>query len=117
MHSAFCILHSKLKAAVASRGDGEAFIKEPWAFRQYRKKHLPWFMALIVNGLRVLQKKCKLAAYGRALKKFDIAAVLAMPVLAFGIGWKHMQGYKLGFARGNTECLECRARLKREKRA
>lgn len=99
------------------RGDGEAFIKEPWAFRQYRNKRLPWGVALIVNGLRVLQKRCTFAAYLRAAKKFDLGAMLTMPVLAFGIGWKHMQGYKIGFARGNTECLECRARLKRGDRA
>ena len=95
------------------RGDGEAFIKEPWAFRQYRNKRLPWFMALLINGARVLQKKCSLSAFGRAFRKFDIPAILVMPVLAFGIGWKHIQGYRVGYNRGNTECLECRARLKR----
>ena len=93
-------------------GDGEAFIKEPWAFRQYRTKRLPWFMVLFINGTRVLQKKCTLAAFGRAFRKFDIPAILVMPVLAFGVGLKNIQGYRVGYNRGNTECLECRSRIK-----
>ena len=95
------------------RGDGEAFIKEPWVFRQYRRKRIFWWAALVLNGLRVVQKRCSPAAYGRALKKGDLAAVLLMPILAFGIGWRDLQGYRVGYERGNTECLNCRARLKR----
>ncbi|MBQ9502333.1 MAG: glycosyltransferase, partial [Lentisphaeria bacterium] len=46
------------------RGDGEAFIKEPWAFRQYRQKRVFWWAALMLNGLRVVQKRCSAAAFG-----------------------------------------------------
>ena len=97
------------------RGDGEAFIKEPWAFKQYRRGRLPWGLALIVNGLRFMQKRCRFSAYVRAAKKGDVAALLLMPILAFGIGWKDLQGYKVGYLRGNTECLECRARLQQNR--
>jgi len=99
------------EAWVYGRGDGEAWIKEPWAFKMYRMHKMPWLAAAIINGLRITQKKCSCEAYWRALKKGDWNATMIMPVLAFGIGWRGITGYKVGYERGNTQCLECRKRL------
>ena len=98
------------------KGDGEAWIKIPFAFRLYQKGILPRFLVPLANACRTLQKRLRLQAIGRCLKQADLGALAAMPVLAFGQGWNHAKGYLLGFDHGNEHCLRVRARLSAEYR-
>ena len=97
---------------VYGRGDGEALIKMCYAFRLHLKG-MPSFLVAPLNGLRVLQKQFKLSAVRKAIMKMDVPALLIMPFLTFGNGWSFAKGYIVGHKSGNTNCLECRRRLKR----
>jgi len=92
------------------RGDGEALIKTPYAFKLHIKG-MPAFLVPPLTGLRIMQQQCKLSAIIRAIRQFDIPALFMMPILAFGRGWNFGKGYLVGYASGNEYCLECRKRL------
>lgn len=92
------------------RGDGEALIKTPYAFKLHLKGMSAFFVAPL-TGLRVMQKQCKLSAIIRAISRFDLPALFMMPILTFGRGWNFGKGYLVGYAHGNEHCLECRKRL------
>jgi len=94
------------------RGDGEAMIKMPYAFKLYLKG-MPAFLVPPLTGLRIMQKQCKLSAVIRAVRRFDLPALFMMPILTFGRGWNFGKGYLVGYAHGNENCLECRGRLER----
>jgi len=91
------------------RGDGEALIKTPYAFKLHLKG-MPAFLVAPLTGLRIMQKQCKLSAITRAISRFDLPALFMMPILTFGKGWNFGKGYLVGYAHGNEHCLECRKR-------
>jgi len=93
------------------RGDGEAAIKTPVAFRLYRKRRIPKILVAPLTGLRTMTKKLKWARMARAIRKGDLSALLCMPVLAFGCGYCFGKGYLVGFMYGETHCQACRSRL------
>lgn len=93
------------------RGDGEALIKVPFAFRLHAKGYLPACCVPVLTGLRVLMKQCRVAAVWRALSCGDLAALVCMPLLAFGNGYCFGKGYLLGAAHGEVNCTDCRKRL------
>jgi len=94
------------------RGDGEALIKTPYAFKLHLKG-IPAFLVAPLTGLRIMQKQCKLSAIIRAIRRFDFPALFMMPILTFGKGWNFGKGYLVGYVHGNEHCLECRKRLTR----
>ncbi len=94
------------------RGDGEASIKTPYSFKLYRKGYIPKWSMPILTGIRLTQKRLSLAGFGRALRAFDIPALLMMPVLIFCKGYSFGRGYLVGDEHGSIHCQACRERLK-----
>jgi GT2 family glycosyltransferase len=92
-------------------GDGEAYIKTPFAFRLHRQYGLPGIFVPIFTGLREVSKNLTLTSISRALKAFDFGAIAVMPVFLFGRGYSFGRGYMLGYDRGATHCLGARARV------
>jgi hypothetical protein len=95
------------------RGDGEALIKVPFAFKLHQKG-MPEMLVPLITGLRVMQTQCKFSAFKRAIINLDIAAFFFMPVLAFGNGWNFGKGFLIGHSHGNKHCQACRIRLPKE---
>jgi GT2 family glycosyltransferase len=93
------------------RGDGEALIKTPWAFRLYRAKRLPKSVVPLLTGLRTAQKQLSWRAVRAAVAAKDWGALGLMPVLAFGSGYHFAEGYLQGDVHGQIHCQSCRARL------
>lgn len=93
------------------RGDGEALIKTPFAFRVHKKGYLPACCVPLLTGVRFLTKRLRAAPMWRALSRGDFAALVCMPLLAFGNGYYFGKGYLLGAAHGDMHCTECRKRL------
>ena len=96
---------------VYGRGDGEAGIKMPAAFRLYRKRLVPRFIVPLMVGLRTMTKQVKLRRLWRALCDGDVLACIYMPILSFGNGYAFGQGYVAGYEYGTEHCRECRARV------
>lgn len=94
------------------RGDGEAAIKTPLAFRLHQRGWLPAGWVPFLTGLRVLEKEISFISIVRALKKADLNALIHMPILLFGNGYHFALGYVQGDKRGAIYCQNCRARLK-----
>ena len=94
------------------RGDGEALIKTPYAFKLHLKG-VPAFLVPPLTGLRIMQKQCKLLAIIRAIRRFDLPALFMMPILTFGRGWHFGKGYLIGYKWGEKHCLSCRRRLRK----
>lgn len=95
------------------RGDGEALIKTPYAFKLHLKG-MPACFVPPLTGLRIMQQQFKLLAITRAIRHFDLPALFIMPILSFGKGWNFGKGYLVGYAHGNAHCLECRKRVRRK---
>lgn len=93
------------------RGDGEAAIKTPIAFRLYKRGFLPRFLVPALTGLRVLSKQLTLRNVWKGLCKGDVVACLYMPLLLFGKGYYFGKSYLVGDAYGEKHCQACRARL------
>jgi GT2 family glycosyltransferase len=93
------------------RGDGEANIKTPCAFRWYKSGRIPTWLVPPLTALRTLTKQWSLRATWQALRKGDMLAVLHMPILLWGNGYYAGKGYLVGSAYGDTHCQACRARL------
>ena len=97
------------------RGDGEASIKTPVAFRLYRKKLLPRFLVPMVTGLREWTRPSFFKACCRAIKSCDFEAFTYLPILVFGSGYHFARGYLIGDKRGEINCQVCRNRLAKYK--
>jgi cellulose synthase/poly-beta-1,6-N-acetylglucosamine synthase-like glycosyltransferase len=93
------------------RGDGEAHIKIPAAFRWHAKGLVPAWMVPPLTALRTATKQLTLRAIGGALRKGDVLACLVMPLLLWGNGYNFGKGFLVGDEHGRTHCLACRARL------
>jgi cellulose synthase/poly-beta-1,6-N-acetylglucosamine synthase-like glycosyltransferase len=93
------------------RGDGEAAIKTPFAFRLYRKGIIPRAFVPLLTGIRGMQKYLAFAAVMRAIKAADISALIMMPILLFCRNYSFGKGYLLGDEYGREHCQACRARL------
>ncbi|TKJ38118.1 MAG: hypothetical protein CEE38_05000 [Planctomycetes bacterium B3_Pla] len=94
------------------RGDGEALIKTPIAFRLYKRGILPRFLVPALTGFRRLTRSLTFGALYRAIRKLDLVACLYLPALQFGNGYCFGKGYLIGDKRGEKHCQECRSRLK-----
>jgi cellulose synthase/poly-beta-1,6-N-acetylglucosamine synthase-like glycosyltransferase len=94
------------------RGDGEAHIKLPVAYRWYAKGLIPAWMVPPVTALRTMTKRFCWGAISRALGKGDLLACLCMPLLLWGNGYNAGKGFLVGMEHGRTHCQACRARLK-----
>ena len=95
------------------RGDGEAAIKIPCAFRWWERGYIPGFLVPSLTAIRFLQNRCGLTAISRVLRHGGIRALLTLPLLALGQGYSFGKGYVVGDARGKVACQQCRARLSR----
>jgi cellulose synthase/poly-beta-1,6-N-acetylglucosamine synthase-like glycosyltransferase len=95
------------------RGDGEAAIKTPVAFRWYKKGLIPAWMVPLLTAIRTMtgHPGHKVKAAWRALRKGDVLACLFMPVLTFGNGYCGGKGYLVGYSHGEAHCQQCRSRL------
>ncbi|HUS57505.1 MAG TPA: glycosyltransferase [Planctomycetota bacterium] len=93
------------------RGDGEAAIKMPFAFRLYRKGRVPRILVAPLTGLRTAMKQLTWSRLAMALRKGDLPGLLYMPLLAFGNGYHFGRGYLEGFSYGEKHCQACRSRL------
>jgi GT2 family glycosyltransferase len=93
------------------RGDGEAAIKTPIAFKWYKKGIIPKQFVPLFTGLRTLQVQTKLYAYFSAVKAGDITAYFMIPALLFFRGYSFGKGYLVGDAHGEEFCKDCRKRL------
>ncbi len=93
------------------KGDGEAYIKTPFAFRLYLHYGLPRILVPLLTGLREASKQLTWKAVVRALRRHDIGAIAIMPIFLFGRGYAFGKGYLLGYDRGCNKCLGARARL------
>jgi GT2 family glycosyltransferase len=94
------------------KGDGEASIKVPFAFRLHQRKLLPKAAVPLLTGIRSLQKQTSLKAVKSAVAARDLPALLVMPLLTFGNGYHFAKGYLEGDKRGEEHCQACRARLR-----
>jgi glycosyltransferase involved in cell wall biosynthesis len=92
-------------------GDGEAFIKTPFAFRLHQNYGMPRILVPLLTGLREVNKHMTLAALLRALRAKDLAAIAIMPLFLFGRGYSFGRGYMSGYDRGSTHCIGARARV------
>lgn len=93
------------------RGDGEAMIKVPCAFRWHQRGYLPKYLVPPVTAIRFLHKRCKPATLGCVLKGGGISALFMLLPLTLGQGYAFGKGFLIGNERGKTECLHCRSRL------
>lgn len=98
------------------RGDGEANIKIPVAFRWHERGLLPAFLVPWLTALRSLQKQLLWKPVWRALKGGDVSALVRMPVLLFGRGYHAGRGFLDGSAWGRVHCGQCRQRLDKSAR-
>lgn len=95
------------------RGDGEAMIKVPFAFRLHQRHLLPMALVPLLTTLRFLQRQISLRAIGQALTRLDFSALFFMPLLAAGNGYSSGKGFLIGDAHGRVHCIACRKRLRR----
>lgn len=93
------------------KGDGEAMIKVPFAFRLHQRKLLPRELIPLVTALRFLQKQFSFRSMGRAVARLDFRALLLMPLLLLGNGYNFGRGFLIGDAHGRVHCAGCRSRL------
>lgn len=93
------------------KGDGEAMIKVPFAFRLHQRNLLPRELVPVLTALRFLQKQFSFGAAGRAVARLDFWALLLMPVLLLGNGYNLGKGFLIGDDRGRVHCTGCRSRL------
>jgi len=93
------------------KGDGEALIKVPIAFRIHERGYLPACCVPLLTGVRALMKCSRLGPICRALASRDFVALVHMPLLVFGNGYSFGKGYLVGATYGKTHCTDCRKRL------
>lgn len=94
------------------KGDGEAMIKVPIAFRLHQRHLLPRGMVPLMTALRFLQKQFSLRTIGRAVAHLDLSALLFMPLLLAGNGYSFGRGFLMGDVHGRVHCTACRKRLR-----
>lgn len=99
---------------VYGKGDGEAFIKTPRAFRWYLEGRIPEVLTPYLQIAIQLLKKPVYKAMGRALKHFDFTSFLLIPILFIGRNYNYVIGYFSGYKNGAIKCSDCRNRLERD---
>jgi len=93
------------------KGDGEAAIKTPIAYRLYKKGKLPLSLVPHITAIRELARTSFWKAIIKALYNGDLAAGIYLPVLMCGKGYYFAKGYLIGDNRGSIYCNACRQRL------
>jgi hypothetical protein len=81
------------EAFVYGKGDGEAFIKTPRAFKWYYEGKLFNKMVPVCSLIINLFKKSVWKGVFRALFKGEFKAAIIIPVLASGRSYHHSKGY------------------------
>jgi cellulose synthase/poly-beta-1,6-N-acetylglucosamine synthase-like glycosyltransferase len=99
---------------VYGRGDGEALIKTPLAFKLHQKGFLAKGLVPLTHALIQLFKGSFHKGIFRALKKSDPVAALFIPLLIPVRGFHYARGYLVGNDIGVRNCLQCRSRLRRD---
>ena len=94
------------------RGDGEASIKTPAAFRWHERGRLPAALVPWLTGFRWLSKRCTVSGVVAAIEKLDVFAALYILPLQFGNGYNFGAGYLVGDEYGKEHCQTCRDRLR-----
>lgn len=94
------------------RGDGEAMIKVPIAFRLHQRHLLPRRLVPLLTALRFLQQQLSFRAMGRAVARLDFPALFLMPLLVAGNGYNFGKGFLMGDTHGRVYCIACRKRLR-----
>jgi hypothetical protein len=93
------------------RGDGEASIKTPIAFRWHAGGKCPAGLVPLITGLRWVAKHGTVRGLIRALRQFDWLASLYLIPFQFGAGYSFGRGYLVGNEYGREHCQDCRNRL------
>jgi len=101
---------------VYGKGDGEAFIKTPLAFKWYLNRRIPKLLIPFVHVLVNFFKAPMYKAMARSIKQTDIQSFFTIPVLVAGRSYHFAKGYIIGYASGNKNCLSCRKRLLRDEK-
>ena len=96
------------------KGDGEAFIKTPKAFKWYLEGTMPEVFVPISHMFIQLFKKQLYQGMGRALIDFALFSLMTIPILFTGRAYHYAKGYIKGYAHGTENCLSCRNRLRRD---
>ncbi len=90
------------------RGDGEASIKTPIAFRWHVGGKCPAGLVPLLTGLRWVAKRGTVRGLIKAIKQLDWLACLYLIPLQFGEGYSVGRGYLAGNAYGREHCQACR---------
>ncbi len=94
------------------KGDGEAGIKTPVAFRFYKKGLVPGWLVAPLTAIRRFSKFIMVTRVGEALQKRDFVGLAYVPLLLLGNGWNLGRGYMVGDKIGDNQCQSCRSRLR-----
>lgn len=94
------------------KGDGEAGIKTPAAFRYYKQGLIPAWLVPPLTALRTFQKMIAKVRISEAIRNKDIIGLCHVPLLLLGNGWNVGKGYLEGDRRGLLHCKSCRDRIK-----
>ncbi len=98
---------------VYGKGDGEAFIKTPRAFKWHLSSRLPKGLVPVLQGLIGFAKNSTWAGAGRAIGKGHILEGILIPYFNTGRAYHHVKGYIEGYEAGLHKCSSCRNRLQR----
>jgi GT2 family glycosyltransferase len=93
------------------KGNGEAAIRTPAAFRYHRKGFIPAWLVPPLTAVRTLQKMIGLTRIREALRKGDLVGLAYVPLLLWGNGWNVGRGYLVGDKIGEVRCQACRERM------
>ena len=99
---------------VYGKGDGEALIKTPRAFKLFKDACLPKELVPILSLFISLTKVGSWKGIAKAFAEGKILAALLIPVLSAGRSYYYSKGYVIGYELGNAKCRKCRARLERD---
>jgi len=97
------------------KGDGEALIKVPKAFKLFRDGKIGSSVVPFLSGTFNLIKSFRIRYCLEALRNKKFSSVIYIPYLLFFRGYYHSKGYLIGFEIGSKNCLDCRSRLNRDK--
>ena len=101
---------------VYGKGDGEAFIKTPRAFKWYYEGNISRKLVPLVSMILQLFKINVWKGVFSALHNLNFIAAIIIPILVCGRSYYHSKGYLIGFDNGNINCLNCRERLNRNEK-
>lgn len=100
---------------VYGKGDGEAFIKTPRAFKWHLSGQLPKGFIAPLQALINLIKTNTWTAVIRAVSRGRLKEAVLIPYFNASRSYNHARGYIEGYEAGLDKCSDCRNRLQRNK--